>query len=292
MTTGSALPGALKKTGGASPLAVKKTAFADEIELKPIGTSGKRSPSPRLSPRPSPHIAEGRGSPVRAKSPLRGRAPKLAVIGKLGSSGFYADDEDNDNDEPEIEIQPSSGKTVTIQLPEAEENGVDHIVVPNAGAVSAGNSPFRVARQAANKQHQVTVTAEVHVNPDMEDELTPRNNITSTRVTFSEDRPTTPLIPSPETRRNRKGVRKVRAISPLSNGDSEKSKEGSDELRTSFEEESLDKETRVSRDNMRKGSLSLDRKGVLGVKELNSAFKESKKFMYHSLEDAIDYSQC
>ena len=291
MTTGSALPGALKKTaGGTSPLSVKKTAFADEIELKPIG-AGKRSPSPRWSPR-SPSAADGKGSPVRSNSPLksprRGRAPKLAVLGKFGSSGFYADDEDNEDDQPEVEIHPSR---VTIQLPKAEEEGVDQAVVPNIGAASAGNSPIPIQKQVTNKrhQHQVTITAEVHVNPDSDDE---GSNLGTTRVTFSEDG-STPLLPSPEARRNRKGLRRVRAASPFSKSGADESKDEPDELRPSFGDDPLDSETKVAtRDNLRKGSLSLDRKNLSGLKELNSAFKESKNFMYHSLGDAMDYSQC
>lgn len=287
ITTGSALPGALKKTADrTSPLSVKKTVFADEIELKPIVT-GKQSPSPRLSPR-SLHAADSKNSPVRSNSPLKSprrvRAPKLAVLGKFGSSGFYADDED---DQAEVEVQPSR---VTIQLPKPEENGVDQIVVPNTGAVSAGNSPIPVQKQVKNKKHHITVTAEVHINSDNEDE---ESNFTTTRVTFSSDGSRTPLLPSPEVRRNKKVLRRARPASPFSKSGSDKSKDQSDELSASFGDDPLDSETKVAtRDNLRKGSLSLDRKHLSGLKELNSAVKESKNFMYHSLGDAMDYSQC
>ena len=281
MTAGSALPGALKKTADrTSPLSVKKTVFADEIELKPIVT-GKQLPSPRLSPR-SPRVADSTNSPVRSNSPLKSprkvRAPKLAVLGKLGSSGFYADDED---DQAEVEVQPGR---VTIHLPKTEENGVDQIVVPNVGAALAGNSPLPI-------QKQVTLTAEVHINPDNEDE---ESNLMTSRVTFSDDGSRTPLLPSPEARRSRKVLRKARAASPFSKSGSDKSKDQPDELLSSFGDDPLDSETKVAtRDNnLRKGSLSLDRKHLSGLKELNSAFKESKKFMYHSLGDAMDYSQC
>ena len=345
MTTGSALPYTGKKTVITSPpppaSSTKKAQFADELEVKPIISQVKRSLSPRRSPRPQ-HITDGQSSPGidRARSPAkspadkspllsRGRAPKLGVLGKFGSSGFYADNEDDDDGDGEI-VQPSK---VTIQLQPGEDT-VEKIVVPNRGAVSAGNSPLQVKKQVAvasngghisipnlgaaspgnsplqvkkqvanSSSNQVTIMAEVYENSDSLEETT-RNSFTA-RVTFSEDGSTTPLLPSPETRRsNKKSPRKVRAISPsLTKEDSLKSKElrvisedESDGLLEYFRDKSVS-ESRTNKaannSNIRKGSLSLDRKNISGLKELNSAFKESSKFMYHSFEEAnMDYSQC
>ena len=312
MTTGSALPFAGKTAAvRASPPTAKKASFANELET--ISSRPKRSPSPRRSPRPQ-HITEGQSSPdiVRAKSPAkspRGRAPKLGVLGKFGSSGFYADNEDDDDEV----VQPSK---VTIQLP--GEDGVQQIVVPNLGAVSAGNSPLQIKKQTAatvsnggqitipnlgaasagnsplqlkkqtgnSNSNQVIITAEVHENSDFLEKTT-KNSLTA-RVTFSEDGSTTPLLPSPEARRsNKKSPKKVRAVSPSL---SKKKELCADE---SFGDKSVS-ESRTSKGvNLRKGSLSLDRKHISGLKELSSSLKESSKFMYHSFEDAsMDYSQC
>ena len=324
MTTGSALPYAGKRTS--PPPTTKKASFANELET--TSSRPKRSPSPRRSPRLQ-RVAEGQSNPdiKRAKSPAkspRGRAPKLGVLGKFGSSGFYADNEEDDD---EI-VQPSK---VTIQLP--GEDGVEQIVVPNLGAISAGNSPLQikkqtvatvsnggqitipnlgatsagnsplqVKRQVANSSsNQVIITAEVHENSDYLEETT-KNSLT-TKVKFSEDGSTTPLLPSPDARRsNKKSPRKVRAVSPsLSKGNSlVKSKElcadDCDGLLESFRDESVS-ESRTTKAtnsvNLRKGSLSLDRKNISGLKELSSAYKESSKYMYHSFEDqSTDYSQC
>lgn len=318
MTTGSALPftgkTATVRTIASPPpsSATKNASFANELGT--ISSRPKRSPSPRRSPR-SRHITteSGRsgGSPdiVRAKSPAkspRGRAPKLGVLGKFGSSGFYGDDEDNDDEV----VQPSK---VTIQLP--GEDGVEQIVVPNLGAVSAGNSPLQLKKKQAaggvvsngsqitipnhgaisagnsplqlkkqtgnGSSNQVIITAEVHENSDYLEESA-RSTLTA-RVTFSEDGSTTPLLPSPEAKRsNKKGTKKVRAVSP--------SLSKRNEL---FEDESFsESRTALKGINSRKGSLSLDRKHISGLKELSSSLKESSKFMYHSFEDAsMDYSQ-
>lgn len=313
MTTGSALPFAGKTATmrASPPPTAKKASFANELET--ISSRPKRSPSPRRSPRPQ-HITEGQSSPdiVRAKSPAkspRGRAPKLGVLGKFGSSGFYADNEDDD----EEVVQPSK---VTIQLP--GEGGVEQIIVPSIGAVSAGNSPLQIKKQTAttvgnggqitisnlgaasagnsplqlkkqtgnSNSNQVIITAEVHENLDYLEE--PAKNSLTARVTFSEDGSTTPLLPSPEARRsNKKSPKKVRAVSPLL---SKKKELCVDE---SFQDKSVS-ESRTSKGvNLRKGSLSLDRKHISGLKELSSSLKESSKFMYHSFEDAsMDYSQC
>ena len=326
MTTGSALPPYAGKTAvkTSPPPATKKASFSNELEA--ISSRPKRSPSPRCSPRLQHVVAKGRSSPdiERAKSPAkspRGRAPKLGVLGKFGSSGFYADNEDDDD---EI-VQPSK---VTIQL--LGEDGVEQIVVPNLGAVSAGNSPLQAKKQAAatvsnggqitipnlgavsagnsplqikkqvanSNSNQVIITAEVHENSDYLEETT-KNSLT-TRVTFSEDGSTTPLLPSPEARRsNKKSPRKVRAVSPLSSKDNSLVKSKADDsegLLESFRDNSVSESrtTKASNSvNLRKGSLSLDRKNISGLKELGSAFKESSKFMYHSFEDAsMDYSQC
>ena len=290
LTTGSALPSNRKSAGGTSPYSAKKASFADEIELKLV-TKTKRSPSPRRSPQA--HIASDKQtSPVRSKSPLRGRAPKLGVLGKLGSSGFYADNEDDDL--PEIKVHPSK---VTIQLPGETEDG---LVVSNSGAVSAESSPLQVKRKSRN---QVTIVAEVHESLDGEENTHPH---LTTRVTFCDDQSTTPLLPSPEARRHRKGVRKVRGLSPLRRQDDSytktqevsKTTDGdSDNLLTSGAgKQEADLQTSLSprnNDNLTKRSLSLDRRNVAGIKELNSALKESSGYMYHSLEEAInDYSQC
>ena len=274
---------------------VKKASFVNEIELKPVARS-KRSPSPRRSP--VPHVKNnGQSSPVRSKSPVKGRAPKLGVLGKLGSSGFYADNEDDDL--PEVEVHPSK---VIIQLTKSDDDELDrNVVVPNAGAASAGNSPYSVKRETANR-NQVTITAEVHENHSVGE--SPRLSNTP-RVTFCEDSSSTPLLPSPKTSRNRKGVRKVRPVSPSrKTREYHKSREAngstdgeSDNFFTSTYEaepsavDSLAKP--ASRENARKGlSLSLDRRNASGLRELKSAFDESSKYMYHSLEGVNDYSQC
>lgn len=303
MTTGPGVPG-VKKTG-TSPVPGKKTLFADGIELETV-TKVKRSPSPRRSPKPG-HSMDGQSSPVRTKSPPRGRAPKLAALGKFGSSGFYADNEDDDDDEPDVKVQQSK---VTIRLP-----GTEELVVPNLGAASAGNSPLQPKKQVANS-NQVTIAVEVHTNPDVDE--TTENSLT-TKVTFSDDRSTSSLLPSPETKRNRKlpspeakrngklpgsdtkRTRKYPRKGVPSKDDTEKRKDAhetiedeSHELLMSSGDKSLENGTQgAARENIRKGSLSLDRKNISGFKELTSAFKESSKFMYHSLEDAtMDYSQC
>lgn len=336
MTTGSALPFTGKTTAAAittstasPPPTTKKASFANELEAV-SSSRPKRSPSPRRSPRPQ-HITEGRSnSPdiVRAKSPAkspRGRAPKLGVLGKFGSSGFYADNED-DEEEVGVVVQPSK---VTIQLPGEDSVDVEQIIVPNIGAASAGNSPLQIKRQAAaasdgkvvsnggqitisnlgavsagnsplqlkkltgnsqpsSSSNQLIITAEVHENSDhLEDQVTSKNSLTA-RVTFSEDGSTTPLLPSPEARRsNRKSpVKKRRAVSP--------SLSKKNELDESFFRDKSSSESRTNRSvGIRKGSLSLDRRHISGLKELNSSLKESSKFMYHSFEDAsMDYSQC
>ena len=332
MTTGSALPfvgktAATSATVGANPppppppppptstTTTKKASFANELATI-NGSRANRSPSPRQSPRRQ-HITEGRsGSPdldiVRSKSPAkspRGRAPKLGVLGKFGSSGFYADNEDDDDDGGVV--QPSK---VTIQLP-GEDGGVEEIIVPNLGAVSAGSSPLQIKKQAAagsgtvsnggqitipnlgavsagnsplqlkkqtgngTSSNQIIITAEVHESSDYFEE-TSKISLT-TRVTFSEDGSTTPLLPSPEARRS--NIKKGRAISPSLS----KKKD-----LYSFRDASPS-ESRASKSaNVRKGSLSLDRKRISGLKELNSSLKESSKYMYHSFEDAsMGYSQ-
>ncbi len=319
MTTGSALPFAGKTAASSTVITspppppttttgTKKASFANELATI-SGNRPNRSPSPRRSPRRQ-HITEGRsGSPdiVGAKSPAakspRGRAPKLGVLGKFGSSGFYADNEDDDDEV----VQPSK---VTIQLP-GEDGGVEEIIVPNLGAVSAGSSPLQIKKQAAgtssstvsnggqitipnlgavsagnspiqlkkqtgkmNGNNQVIITAEVHENSDYLEETT-KNNLTA-RVTFSEDGSTTPLLPSPEARRS--NAKKGRAVSPLLSKKNE------------FYADKSASESRTTKGiNVRKGSLSLDRKRISGLKELNSSLKESSKFMYHSFEGG--YSQ-
>ena len=293
MTTGSALPGIRKTEGDTSPLPGKKASFADEIELKPINRKTNRSPSPRPSPKLRLAEEERADSPVQARSPTKSRPPKLYMLGKMGSSGFYGDNEDDDI--PEVEVRPSK---VKIQVHEPKEEVKGDLVVPNAGAVSAGSSPIQMKKASANR-HQVTVAAEIHVNPEIDERV--RNNSNS-KVTFSDENCSTePFLHSPEVRRKRRGFKNARTPSPMRNGRSRKSDEEqtdgeSDKLLPRFEEESFDsrgEEPDASRSrNFQKGSLSLDRKNISGIKELNSALNESNSFMYRSLEDAtMDYSQ-
>ena len=330
MTTGSALPfagktAATSATVGTNPpppstptATTKKASFANELATI-NGGRVNRSPSPRRSPRRQ-HINKRRsGSPdidiIRSRSPAkspRGRAPKLGVLGKFGSSGFYGDNEDDDDDGGIV--QPSK---VTIQLP-GEDGGVEEIIVPNLGAVSAGSSPLQIKKQAAagsgggmvsnggqiaipnlgavsagnsplqlkkqtgngTSSNQVIITAEVHENSDYYFEETSKNTLTA-RVTFSEDGSTTPLLPSPEARRS--NVKKGRAVSPSLS----KKKD-----LYSFRAVSPSEGRTSKSANVRKGSLSLDRKRISGVKELNSSLQESSKFMYRSFEDGgMGYSQ-
>ena len=331
MTTGSSLPFTGKEAVRASPPMIKKASFADEVDIKQVTSRVKRSPSPRRSPR-AQRITNGRSSPdiertitPPPRSPLtpRGRAPKLGVLGKLGSSGFYADNEDDDGEA----VHPSK---VTIQLPGEEitvpnlgavsagnsplqvkrptttstvSNGVGagQISISNLGAASAGNSPLRVKKQIEN--NQVTISAEVYENSDFIEETTRSNSLTA-RVTFStEDSSNSPLLPSPESRRktNKRSSKRVRAVSPLLGKEDSMMK--SKELRVISEDDSDDmlgssrdtspSESRTNKaakyNHRQRGSLSLDRRTISGSKELSSAYKESSKFVYHSFDDA---SQC
>ena len=305
LTAGAAAtrPGIRKTRGGTSPISGKKASFADEIELKPLAKKADRSPSPRRSPKPSPSEEERSESPVLARTPTKGRAPKLKVLGKLGSSGFYGDNEDDD-DITEVDVRPSKVK-IQLHEPEDEVKG-DHLILPNAGAASAGNSPLQAKRETASR-HEVTVPAEIHVNPDLEDGL--RNNLTTAKVTFSDDTSAEPLLPSPEVRRKRRGFKNARTPSPMRNGRSRKPGDDeqptggeSDKLLVSFGDESVDSGRTEEGGGVSRGanstskglglSLSLDRKSLAGIKDLNSALGESKGYMYHSLEDAtLDYSQ-
>ena len=297
--------------------AAEESKRPSQLKVKETATQKKRrSPSPRRSPKQLAHspLVEESIRSARKKSPNITRAPKLGVLGKDGSSECHADVEDAD-DTLSPESVAGVPATITGNRITFASRGV-----PSIARVSATSPVFYHGLEDERIGKKLTVSVEVHETDEPSQECKPKeeeslqflqvnedelNESTSSKsaLLLSQSSKGTGDVSnstssySSNTRKALKSLTPQPRRKPFYSSDSipEEDTDGllgmssngassTGTKRRSSKQEQDSGNRKSSLTELKRRSFSLDRRSS-NNSGLSSALKDSKKFLYHSLED-------